>query len=108
MPGLLFVGSVLGLPALSEAILLTGDVAKFINLAATAIGYLSLAWIVWTLILAAAEALVSRPRVAAESLDASLIRLTARLIAIGVVVVLVFQGATAIGKDLLDQLIRES
>ena len=101
VPGLLFVSSVFGLPALSETILLTGDVAKFLNLVATAIGYLSLAWIVWILILASAEALVSRPRVAVESLDASLIRLTARLIAIGAVVVLVFQGATAIGIPLV-------
>jgi MscS family membrane protein len=101
VPALLLLASVFGLPALSEEILLTGDVAKFLNLAVTAIGYLSLAWIVSTLILAAAEALVSRPRVAAESLDASLIRLTARLIAIGAVVVLVFQGATAIGIPLV-------
>ena len=101
VPALLFVASVFGLPALSERILLTGGLAKFLNLTATAIGYLSLAWIVWTLILASAEALVSRPRVAVESLDASLIRLTARLIAIGAVVVLVFQGATAIGIPLV-------
>lgn len=101
MPGLLFVGSVLGLPALSDTILLTGDVAKFLNLAVTAIGYLSFAWIVWILILASAEALVSRPRIAVESLDASLIRLTARLVAIAAVVVLVFQGATAIGIPLV-------
>jgi MscS family membrane protein len=101
VPALLFVASVFGLPALSERILLTGGLAKFLNLTATAIGYLSLAWIVWTLILASAEALVSRPRVAVESLDASLIRLTARLIAIAAVVVLVFQGATAIGIPLV-------
>jgi MscS family membrane protein len=101
VPALLFVGSAYGLPALSKEILLSGDVAKFFNLAATAIGYLSLAWIVWTLILASAEALMSRPRVAAESLDASLIRLTARLIAIAAVAVLVFQGATAIGIPLV-------
>jgi len=72
-----------------------------VNLATSAIAYLSLAWMVWTLILAAAEWLVSRPRVRAESLDASLIRLTARLIAIAAVVVLVFQGATAVGIPLV-------
>jgi MscS family membrane protein len=101
VPVLLLVGSVFGLPALSEAILLTGHVAKYLNLIATAIGYLSLAWIIWILILAAGEALANRRRVRTESLDASLIRLTTRLVAIGAVVILVFQGATAIGIPLV-------
>lgn len=56
---------------------------------------------IWILILAAAEALASRQRFRAQGLDVSLIRLTARLITIGVVVVLVFQGATAIGIPLV-------
>ena len=101
VPALMFVASFVGIPGLASAILLTGDVAKYVNLATSAIAYLSLAWMVWTLILAAAEWLVSRPRVRAESLDASLIRLTARLIAIAAVVVLVFQGATAVGIPLV-------
>jgi MscS family membrane protein len=101
VPVLLFVASVWALPRLSVQIQLVGDLAKYLNLTATAIAYLSLAWAVWILILAAGEALVSRPRIAAESLDASLIRLSARLIAIGVAVVLVFQGATAIGIPLV-------
>lgn len=101
VPVLLFIGSVFAIPRLAYEILLIGHVAKFVNLTATAIGYLSLAWVLWILILAAGDALVSRPRIRAESLDASLIRLTARLVAIAVVVVLVFQGATAIGLPLV-------
>ena len=101
MPALLFVAAVFALPRLSAEILLIGNVAKSLNLAATAIAYLTLAWIAWTLILAAGEAILRTPRIGAESLDASLIRLTARLIAIGVATVLIFQGATAIGLPLM-------
>ncbi len=101
VPLLLFVGSVFGLPSLSSVILLTGDVAKYVDLIETAVAYLSLAWMVWTLSLAAGEALASRQRFRAESLDVSLIRLTARLLAAGAVVVLVFRGATAIGIPLV-------
>jgi len=101
VPALLFIGAVFGLPSLSEVILVTGEVAKYQDLTETAIGYLSLAWMTWIVILAAAEALASRQRFRAQSLDVSLIRLTARLIAIGAVVILVFQGATAIGIPLV-------
>lgn len=101
VPGLLLVACVWAFPRLFVDIQLVGDVAKYVNLTATAIAYLSLAWAVWILILAAGEALVSRPRIRAESLDASLIRLTVRLIAIGAAVMLVFQGATAIGIPLV-------
>lgn len=100
-PVLLLAGSAFGFPVLSDTLLLRGDVAKYLNLSATAIGYLSLAWIAWILILAAGEVLVNRPRVRIESLDASLIRLTARLIAISAVVFLIFQGATAVGVPLV-------
>jgi len=101
VPVVLLLACVFALPRLFEQILLVGDVAKHLNLFMTAIAYLSLAWVAWILILAAGESLVSRPRVGAESLDASLIRLTARLIAIGAVILLVFQGATAIGLPLV-------
>ena len=101
VPVLLLLASVWALPRLSDVILLVGDVAKYLTLTTTAIAYLSLAWVVWILILAAGEVLVSRPRIRTESLDASLIRLTTRLIAIGVVVILVFQGATAVGLPLV-------
>ncbi len=101
VPALLFVAAVFALPRLSEEILLIGNVAKSLNLAATAIAYLTLAWIAWTLVLAAGEVILRTPRIGAESLDASLIRLTARLIAIGVATVLISQGATAIGLPLM-------
>lgn len=101
VPGVVFLASVFAFPRLSDKILLIGDVAKFLDLVTTAFAYLSLAWVVWILILAAAELLVARPRFRAENLDASLIRLTARLVAITAVVILVFQGATAIGIPLV-------
>jgi len=101
VPLLLFVAAVFVFPRLSAEIILIGHVARLLNLAASAIAYLSLAWVVWKLILLAAEAVVSTARIRAESLDESLIRLVARLIAIGVAVVLVVQGATAIGIPLV-------
>jgi MscS family membrane protein len=100
-PLVLLLASVWALPSLSEEILLVGDVAKYLNLTNTAVAYLSLAWLVWILILVGAELVVNRPRFQVESLDTSLIRLSARLIAIGAVVILVFQGATAIGIPLV-------
>jgi MscS family membrane protein len=81
--------------------LLSGDVARWVKLSTTAVAYLSLAWALWILILAFGERVVSSPRIQTEGLDASLIRLTARLIAIAVVVVLVFRGATAVGIPLM-------
>ena len=101
IPVLLFVGSAFAIPRLAYEILLVGRVAKFVNLTATALAYLSLAWVIWILIIAAGEALVRRPRFRAESLDASLIRLSARLMAIAVALVLILQGATAIGLPLV-------
>jgi len=101
VPLLLLGASVYALPRLSREILLIGDVAKYLNLITSAIAYLSLAWVVWILIVAGGEALANRPRVGAQSLDASLIRLTARLIAIAASVVLIFKGATAIGLPLV-------
>jgi len=101
VPVLLFVVAAFLVPWLAEEILLSGDVARWVKLSSTAVAYLSLAWVLWILILAIGEMVVSRPRIQTEGLDASLIRLTARLIAIALVVVLVFQGATAIGIPLM-------
>lgn len=101
VPVLLFVVAVFFVPWLAEAILLSGDVARSVALGATSIEYLSLAWVLWIVVLAIGDVVVANPRIQAEGLDASLIRLTARLIAIAVVVVLVFQGATAIGIPLV-------
>ena len=101
VPVLLFMVAAFLFPWLAEEILLSGDVARWVKLSTTAVAYLSLAWALWILILAVGERVVSAPRIQTEGLDASLIRLTARLIAIAVVVVLVFQGATAVGIPLM-------
>jgi MscS family membrane protein len=85
----------------TELILITGTVAKALSLIGTAVAYLSLAWITWILIIAAGDLIVGSPRIHAESLDASLIRLTARLVAIGVAVALIFQGASQVGIPLM-------
>ncbi len=84
-------------PYLTELLLLTGSVATATDLTGIAIVYISLAWIVWILIIAGSEGFIGTPRIRTESLDASLIRLTARVVAIVAAVLLLFQGANAIG-----------
>jgi MscS family membrane protein len=85
------------LPHLTGLLLLTEAVATVTDLTWVALVYISLAWIVWILIIAGSEAVIATPRIRAEGLDASLIRLTARVIAIIATVLLLFRGATAIG-----------
>lgn len=101
VPVLLLMAAAFVQPYLTEVTLLTGSVAKVSDLAGIAVVYFSLAWISWILIIAAGEAILETPRVRSGTLDASLIRLTARLIAIGAVVILIFQGGTAIGLPLV-------
>jgi MscS family membrane protein len=101
VPAMLLGNALLAVTRLSTEILLIGDVANSLNHTPTTIADLTHAWIAWTLILAAGEAFLRTPRIGAESLDASLIRLTARLMAIGVATVLIFQGGTAIGLPLV-------
>jgi MscS family membrane protein len=101
VPVALFVVAVFVVPFVSEEINLTGPVATALNLTVTTVAYLSLAWIVWLLVLAVGEAIVAAPRIRAESLDASLIRLTTRTVALVAVVVVSFQGASQIGLPLM-------
>ncbi len=101
VPATLLVSAIGVIPSVTEAINVTGAVANFIHLTVTSMAYVSLAWILWLLVLAAGEAIVAAPRVRAESLDASLIRLTARTIALVGALILIFQGASKIGLPLV-------
>lgn len=101
VPATLLVSAIVVVPFVTEEINVTGAVANFLALTATAVAYLSLAWALWLFVLAAGEAIVSAPRIRAESLDASLIRLTARTIALLGATILIFQGASKIGIPLV-------
>jgi MscS family membrane protein len=70
--------------------------AGAIELAATAVTFLSAAWLSWRAAPVVAEAIISSPRISPESVDAYLIRISMRLLGLAAVAALL-----AIGADLL-------
>ena len=76
---------------------LLGAVGSAIDLAATAVIYLAGAWMAWRLAPVVAEAIIASPRIAPESIDAHLIRVSARLLGIVVGVSLLAVGADRLG-----------
>jgi len=66
-------------------------------LTATAILFLTGAWVAWRLAPVIAEAIIASPRIAPESIDAHLIRVGARVLAIAGAMVLLAMGADRIG-----------
>ena len=61
---------------------LIGTVAAAVQLAAAAIEFLAAAWMAWRLAPVVAEAIIASPRIPRESIDAHLIRVSARLMGI--------------------------
>ncbi|MGA8892610.1 MAG: mechanosensitive ion channel family protein [Anaeromyxobacteraceae bacterium] len=76
---------------------LVGQLAVAIGIAANAVVFLAGAGVSIRLAPVVAEALVSSPRIAAESIDAHLIRLTARVLGFGGALVLLAIGANQLG-----------
>ncbi len=76
---------------------LIGTVASVISLVATAVLYLAGAWMSWRFAPVAAEAIIASPSIPPESIDAHLIRVTARLLGIVGGVVLLTIGADRLG-----------
>jgi MscS family membrane protein len=101
LPMTVFVSAVWFVPFVSDGINVTGTMANVLRLSSTAVAYLSLAWAVWLFALAIGEGIATTSRVRAESLDASLIRLTAQIIGITTATVLIFHGANEIGLPLV-------
>lgn len=75
---------------------LIGVVGSAVELAATAITYLAGAWMSWRFAPVVAEAIIASPNIPPESVDAHLIRVTARLLGI-----LGTMGLLAVGADRL-------
>jgi len=76
---------------------LIGAVGGAIELATTAIVYLAGAWMAWRFAPVVAEAIIASPNIAPESIDAHLIRVTARLLGIVGSVALLALGADRLG-----------
>jgi MscS family membrane protein len=76
---------------------LFGAVGTAIDLAATATMFLAGAWLSWRLAPVAAEAIIASPKIAPESIDAHLIRVSARLLGIVGSVTLLALGADRLG-----------
>jgi MscS family membrane protein len=76
---------------------LTGVVGSVVELAATAVVFLAGAWMAWRLAPVVAEAIIASPRIATESIDAHLIRVTARMLGILGGMSLIAVGADRLG-----------
>jgi MscS family membrane protein len=72
-------------------------VGSAIELAATAVVFLAGAWMAWRLAPVVAEAIIASPRIAPESIDAHLIRVSARLLGIVGGMALLAVGADRLG-----------
>jgi MscS family membrane protein len=76
---------------------LTGWVSGGVTLMAEAITYFALAWITWTGSMAVAEAVISSPKIPDQSLNAHLLRLTARIFGIVAVTAIIFYVSKQLG-----------
>jgi MscS family membrane protein len=79
---------------------LTGWVSESLTLLADAIAYFSLAWIAWTGSMLVAETVICLPKIPAQSLNAHLLRLTARIAGTVAVIVIIFYVSNQLGVPL--------
>lgn len=76
---------------------LTGTLASAVPLGIAAVETLAAAWMAWRLAPVAAEAIIASPKIASESIDAHLIRVSARLLGIAGSMALFALGADRLG-----------
>ncbi len=86
--------------ALIDELNITGVPFAVVSTVLDALGYLAGAWLAYLACAGAAEWIISSPRIHPQSLDASLIRVVARIVGIAAAVGLIFIGATDIGIPL--------
>jgi MscS family membrane protein len=101
LPMTVFVSAVWFVPFVSDEINAIGAIANILRLSSTAVAYVSLAWAIWLFAVAIGESIATASRIRAESLDASLIRLTSQVIGMAAAIVLIFRGASEIGLPLV-------
>ena len=85
----------------TEQINIVGDLAQGVRFAADIVSIIAGTWVVWLACLALAEILIATPRVNTNSLNAQLLRLTARVAGIVLGLTVIFIGANRIGLPLL-------
>lgn len=76
---------------------LTGNIGGEINVVATAVMFLAGAWLFWRMPPVVAEAIITSPKIAPESINAHLIRIVARLLGIVAVAMSLASGANRLG-----------
>ncbi len=101
LPMTVFGSALWFIPFVSDQINVTGAIANALRLSSTAVAYVSLAWAIWLFAVAIGESIATASRFRAESLDASLIRLTSQVIGMAAAILLVFRGADQIGLPLV-------
>jgi MscS family membrane protein len=79
---------------------LTGWVSGSVTLVAEAVTYFALAWIIWTVSMVVAEAVISSPRIPDKGLNAHLLRLVARTVGIVGVIAIIFYVSNQLGVPL--------
>lgn len=85
----------------TEQINLIGTASKAVLLTTQTIKYLIATWVAWLGALLVAELVILSPRIEEDSLNAQLLRLTARIAGIVLGLVIIFYGASQIGIPLV-------
>jgi MscS family membrane protein len=85
----------------TEQINLIGTTSKAVLLTIKTVEYLVGTWVAWLGALLVAELIISSPRIEDESLNAQLLRLSARIAGIVLGLVIIFYGASQIGIPLV-------
>jgi MscS family membrane protein len=84
----------------NQQLTLTGWISGGVTLVAEAITYFVLAWIAWTGSMAVAEAVIASPKIPDQSLNAHLLRLTARIFGIVAVIIIILYVSNQLGAPL--------
>lgn len=83
--------------AVIDELNITGWLGVSLDVVLSAVGYLAVAWIAYILAVGTAEWVISSPRVDPASIDASLLRIAARVVGLAAGIAVIFYGATEIG-----------
>ena len=86
---------------ITDQINMIGTVAKDLMLTLQTIKYLLATWVAWLGALLVAELLISSPKIGDDSLNAQLLRLSARIVGIALGLTIIFYGASQIGLPLV-------
>jgi MscS family membrane protein len=79
---------------------LTGDVAQTISFISEIVYFIILAWITWTDSMSIATFIIDSPKISAQGLDASLIRLSAKILGSLFIISIIFSVSNDLGVPL--------